>query len=486
MHFFGSERGLLATPAQCGTYGVASTFTPWDSGLPEQTSTQYFSLGSGPGAGSCPPTTRPFSPTLRAGVADPTAGEHSPFSLTLDRQDGEQDLTRLDVTAPAGLSATLAGVAYCPETTLAAVSAATSGLAELANPSCPAGSQIGNSSTAAGAGDHPVYLPGKVYLAGPYKGAPLSLAVVTPAISGPYDLGNVVVRAAVNVDPATAQITAVSDPLPQILAGIPLRLRQVLINLNRPGFMLNPTNCDRSVVRARVFGDQGTEADPSAPFQAANCSELPFGPKLALQLRGGTRRTQNPALTATLTARSGEANIAKTVVTLPPSIILDNAHIKSPCTKVQFAAGNCPPGSVMGTARAESPLLEKPLEGTVYLASGYGHKLPDILAALKGQVDINLDGRVSSKDGGLRTSFETVPDVPITKFTLSLSGGRSGLLQTSADNLCSSARRASVAMTAQNNLRANSQPLLQLSCANHADRSRQKRKRATSTRSKAR
>ena len=168
----------------------------------------------------------------------------------------------------------------------------------MASPSCPAGSHIGTSSTAAGAGDHPVHLAGSVYLAGPYKGAPLSLAVVTPAVSGPYDLGNVVVRAAVHVDPTSARLTAVSDPLPQIVGGIPLRLRQILVNLDRPGFMLNPTDCDRFAVQARVFGDQGGEADPSVPFQAANCAELPFGPNLDLRLRGGTKRTQNPALTA--------------------------------------------------------------------------------------------------------------------------------------------------------------------------------------------
>jgi hypothetical protein len=469
MHFFGSERGLLATPTECGTYGVNSTFTPWDSGLPEQTSTQFFTLNSGPGGSACPNGVRPFSPTLRAGVVDRTAGAHSPFSLTLDRQDGEQDLAGLDATTPPGFSATLAGVSYCPESTLAAVAASSSGLAELASPSCPASSRIGSSSTAAGAGDHPVFLPGSVYLAGPYKGAPLSLAVVTPAVSGPYDLGSVVVRAALQVDPVTAQITAVSDPLPQIVGGIPLRLREVLINLDRPGFTLNPTNCEPGAVQTKVFGDQGAEADPSVPFEAADCSELPFGPKISLSLKGGHKRTQNPALTATVTAAPGEANIAKTTVTMPHSIFLDNSHINGPCTKPQFAANNCPPGSVMGTATAVSPLLEKPLQGTVYLAAGYGHKLPDVLVALKGQVDVNLDGIVSSVQQRLRTSFASVPDVPVTKFTLKLLGGKHGLLVNSA-NLCEGTQRATVNMAGQNNRRANSQPKLQLSCGKQARR----------------
>ncbi len=472
MHFFGSERGLLATPTQCGTYGVSSTFTPWDAGISEQTSTQFFTLGTGPGGSPCPSAVRPFSPTFHGGVADRTAGKHSPFSVTLDRADGEQTMSGLDVSTPPGFSATLAGATYCPDSTLAAVSASGSGLAELASPSCPASSKIGVSSTGAGAGDHPVNLPGSVYLAGPYKGAPLSLAVVTPAVSGPYDLGDVVVRAAIDVDPTSAQLTAVSDPLPQIVGGIPLRLRQILIDLNRPDFTVNPTNCDHFSLGAKVFGDQGGEASPSVPFQAANCSELPFGPNLDLQLRGGNKRTQNPALTATLTAKPGESNIAKTVVTMPPALILDNAHIGDPCTKVQFAAQNCPADSVMGTARAESPLLEKPLEGTVYLATGYGHKLPDVLAALKGQVDVNLDGVVSSKNGGLRTSFETIPDVPVTNFKLSLVGGKHGLLQTSVENLCTTTRRATVEMTGQNNRRANARPKIQLSCGKQARRSR--------------
>ncbi len=426
MHFFGSDRGLLATPTQCGTYGVSSTFTPWDDAIAEQTSTQFFTLKNGPGGSPCPNGPRPFSPTVSAGVADRTAGQHSPFSLTLNRQDGDQNLAALDVTTAPGLSATLVGTTYCPDATLAGIAAAPYGLAEMASPSCPVSSQIGTSSTAAGAGDHPVHLPGNVYLAGPYKGAPLSLAVVTPAVSGPYDLGSVVVRAAVQVDPTSARLTAVSDPLPQIVGGIPLRLRQVLVNLNRPDFMLNPTDCNRSAVQARIFGDQGAEADLSVPFQAANCSELPFGPRLNLRLRGGTKRTQNPGLTAVVTAKPGEANIARTVVTMPPALILDNRHIDTVCTKVQFAAENCPAGSVLGNATADSPLLEKPLEGPVYLATGYGHKLPDVLVALKGQVDVNLDGVVTSKNGGLRTSFKTVPDVPVTKFTLRLAGGQEG------------------------------------------------------------
>jgi hypothetical protein len=463
MHFFGSERGLLATPEKCGTYQVTSTFTPWDSLLSDQTSSQPFTLNSGPGGSACPGSARPFQPSMTAGVTDKTAGEHSPFSLVLKRSDGDQNLSALNVTTPPGFSATLAGVTYCSEADLAAAAASDSGVSQLAVPSCPSSSQIGTANTGAGAGDHPLYLPGKVYLAGPYKGAPLSLAVITPAVSGPYDLGNVVVRAALHVDPTTAQITAESDQLPQILDGIPLRLRQIMINLDRSDFTINPTNCDRFSVGATIFGTQGATASLSTPFQVANCSGLSFGPKLALALKGGTTRAKNPALTATLTAAPGESNIGQVVVTMPHSLFLDQSHIGSPCTRPQFAANACPAKSELGSARAESPLLEKPLEGKVYLASGYGHKLPDVLVALKGQVDVNLDGIVTSVKGRLRTSFKTVPDVPVSKFTLSLLGGRKGLLVNSA-NLCKGDQLATVEMTGQNNRRANTKPKISVPC----------------------
>jgi hypothetical protein len=462
LHFFGSERGLLATPENCGTYQVTSTFTPWDSLLSDQTSTQPFSLTAGPGGSACPSSPRPFNPTMKAGVADKTAGKHSPFSLVLKRNDGNQTLSALNVSTPAGFSATLAGVTYCSEADLAAA-AAGPGLAQLSSPSCPSSSQIGTTTTGAGAGDHPVFLPGKVYLSGPYKGAPLSLAVITPAVSGPYDLGNVVVRAALHIDPTTAQITAESDRLPQILGGIPLRLRQITINLDRSNFTINPTNCGQFAIAAKIFGNQGATAPLSTPFQVANCAGLPFGPKLALSLKGGTTRAKNPALTAKLTAKPGEANIGKAVVTMPHTLFLDQSHVGSPCTKVQFAAIACPARSVLGTARAVSPLLEKPLEGPVYLASGYGHKLPDVLAVLRGQVEVRLDGIVSSVKGRLRTSFKTVPDVPVTEFTLRLAGGKKGLLVNSA-NLCKSEQFATVEMTGQNNARANSNSKISVPC----------------------
>ena len=472
LHFFGAERGLLATSTHCGTYPVTSTFTPWDTSLSEQASTQYFTLDSGPGGTECPGQIRPFAPSFRAGAESSAGGAHAPFALELSRPDGAQNLGGLTVVTPPGLLATLKGIPYCPSAALAqAAEASYSGLAELANPSCPAASQIGTSTVGAGAGDHPVYIPGKVYLAGPYRGAPLSLAVVTPALSGPYDLGNVVVRAALDVNPETAQITAVSDPLPQILQGIPLRLRFVRINLDRQNFTLNPTNCNPASIAAHLTGDQGAVANLSEPFQVANCRNLTFAPKLAMGFTGSTKQAGNPAVHADISYPSSGsyANISRAVVTLPPTDLIDNAHINTPCTEVQFAAGkvpgeNCPPGSDIGFAKATTPLLEKPLEGPVYLRTHPGVGLPNLVAALNGQIDIALVGKVDTVHGRIRTTFESVPDAPVSNFSLTLDGGGKGLLE-NKPGFCARALRVSAEITGQNGKTANQNPLLSTPCA---------------------
>jgi len=479
LHFFGSERGILETPTQCGTYPVQSTFTPWDAALPEQTSTQFFVLDSGPNGTPCPGSSRPFSPSFQAASAGNLAGIPTAFSFSTTRNDGEQNLTGLSVTTPPGLSATLNGVSYCPDASIAAAKEPSySGLAEQQSPSCPASSQIGTAVAGVGAGTHPVYFQGKVYLAGPYKGAPLSLVVITPGISGPYDLGNVVVRAALHVNPETAQITTVSDPLPPILQGIPLRYREILVELNRPNFTVNPTNCDPFSVSAQLNGDQDAVATLGEHFQVANCANLHFTPRLTMGFSGSTKRAGNPSLHTELSYPNGgsNANISRAVVTLPSTEIVDNGHIKDPCTKVQFFEGKvpgerCPPGSDIGFAKAQTPLLEKPLEGPVYLRTGSGHKLPDIVAALNGQVDIVLDGHVDAVHGGIRTSFETVPDVPVSNFTLTLDGGAKGLLQNNV-SLCSHSLSAIASIAGQNGKTANQSPVLHTPCRKGAKHKR--------------
>jgi hypothetical protein len=380
-------------------------------------------------------------------------------------------LDGLTVHTPRGFSAVLAGIPYCPDATLAALDAdGASGASELANPACEA-SRIGTAHVTAGAGSRPISLEGRVYLAGPYKGAPLSLAVVTPAVSGPYDLGNVVVRAAIEVDPVTAEVTALSDPLPMILQGVPLRLRSIRVDLDRPVFTLNPTNCEPLSVRASVFGAEGATANVAAHYQVANCTNLNFAPKLALKLRGSTKRRGHPALRTVLRAQPGESNIRRTVVVMPKNELLDNSHIGTVCTKVQFAASACPAASVYGRATAVTPLLEQPLSGPVYLRSS-NHQLPDLVADLQGQIDLELSGRIDSiKKGGLRARFENIPDAPVTKFVLDLQGGSKGLLQNSL-SLCKADRRASVTLVGQNGMKVDRKTTLQSACGSSASRHR--------------
>jgi hypothetical protein len=475
MHVFGAERGLLATPAQCGTYPVLSRFVPWAApDVPVQTSTQFFEIDSGPGGTPCPSAQRPFAPKVNAGVTDNTGGHHTNFVFDLTRKDGDQNLTAVKVVVPPGFSATLAGIPYCSEGSLGALAQSSYlGVAEQAAPACAA-SRVGTAFASAGAGSRPVSLSGNVYLAGPHDGAPLSLAVVTPAVSGPYDLGNVVVRVALRIDPVTAQVSAITDRLPQILEGIPLRLRRVVVMLDRPDFVLNPTNCDPFSVDTTVSGDQGAQVSLTSPFQAANCADLPYAPKLSLKLSGGVNRLGHPAIHAVFAAKPGEANSRRVSVTLPKGELLDNAHIGTPCTKVQFAASACPASSLLGSAEVTTPLLDRPLRGKAYLRSSI-HELPDLAIDLRGQVDFQLVGRVDSVAARLRTTFETVPDVPVRRFVLDLSGGRKGLLQ-NADSLCGAAKRVTVRMTGQNGAVRDASVRLQASCAGNARHKRPSRR----------
>jgi len=475
LHIFGSERGLFATPSHCGTYTVKTEFVPWNTSLLPRHSESTITINSGPNGTPCPIGARPFSPRLEAGVAENTAGSHSPISFMLKRGDGEQHMTGLTVSTPPGFAATLKGVPYCPESAIAQLAdPAHSGVAEQAGSACPAASQIGVANAGAGAGSHPVYVGGKVYLAGPYKGAPLSLVTVIPAVSGPYDLGNIAVRAAIDVDPVTAQVTTVSDQLPQILDGIPLRARQILIDLNREKFALNPTNCDQFDVTSTVSGDEGGSSRSSSHFQVANCSDLPYGPKLGLKLTGGVRRLGHPAIRATFRAQPGEANTKRVQVALPRGEQLDNAHLNTICTRPDFAKDACPAGSQIGTAEATTPLLDSPLKGNVYLRANPAHRLPDVVMDLEGQFDIELAGKIDTvKGGALRTTFASVPDAPVSSFVLKLAGGPKGLLVNSKSLCGKKPKRANTRMTGQNGAVVKSKTKLQVACGGKA---RHKRK----------
>jgi hypothetical protein len=457
-------RAPLMTPSTCGDFTTTSTLVPWSAPeTPNATPSSKFNVGSGPGGSPCAssPGARPFSPSLSAGSGNADAGSSAPFVLKIARNDGEQELGSVDVTLPKGLTAKLAGVPYCSD---AAIVSATgkSGAAEQANPSCSSASQVGSVIVGAGPGSEPFYAEGKAYLSGPYKGAPLSLAFITPAVAGPFDLGDVVVRAALFVDPETAQVTVKTDPIPKMLDGVPLDIRSLVTKIDRSDFTLNPTSCAAKSVESTLGGASGATAHPSNTFQVAGCNRLGFTPKLALKLKGSTKRGKFPALTATLTQPAGQANIGHAVVSLPHSEFLEQGHIGTICTRVQFAADQCPAASIYGMAKATTPLLDKPLEGPVYLRSS-NHPLPDLVAALDGQIDVDLVGRIDSFKGGLRTTFDTVPDAPVSSFTLAMKGGKKGLLVNSRD-LCKTKNRVTVELEAQNGRKANSKPLLKNGC----------------------
>lgn len=449
LRFKGGPRGVLATPISCGTYQSAYELTPW-SGTPPVTGTTPMTFDSNCATGG-------FTPKLIAGSTRPKAGAFSSLITEIVAESGEQNLGQLRVSLPPGVLARLRGVPLCPD-----------GRAGAGD--CPAGSLLGRSSVATGPGPSPLWIPqpGKaptaVYLAGPYQGAPYSIVVVTPAQAGPFDLGNVVVRVALQVDPHTAQVTAVSDPLPQILEGIPITYRDVRIEIDRPKFALNPTNCNVLEAAGTATSFTGTSAELSSRFQVGGCRKLPFKPKLRLALTGAMGRTGNPALSAKLTMPPHGANIKRVRVTLPMGEQIDNAHINNPCTRVQFNEEACPPKSVLGFARAMSPLLDKPLEGPVYFRSNGGARLlPDLVADLRGQIHLTLVGYIDSKNERIRSTFAVVPDAPVSKFTLHLYGGNRGLL-TNSRSLCGSPIRAMVEFQGQNGKVADSNRRIGSSC----------------------
>lgn len=475
--FFGGPRAALRTPATCGSFATESSLAPW-SGTPAVHRSDPFQIDQGPNGAPCAldEAAMPNAPGFEAGTLTPIAGSYSPFVMRLQRPDGAQQLDRLSLTLPRGLTGKLAGIPPCPDAALAAA-ASRPGVAEQSAPSCPAASEVGQVTVGAGAGPQPYYAQGRVYVAGPYRGAPLSLAVVTPAVAGPFDLGTVVVRAAAFVDPTTAQVTATSDPLPHILEGIPLEIRDIRLDMSRPEFTLNPTSCSPKAIVGAATSLLSQVAPLSERFQAGGCRGLDFAPRLNLRLFGKTRRGAHPRLRALVRMKPGEANIASAAVALPHSEFLDQAHIRTVCTRVQFAADACPSGSIYGHATAITPLLDEPLTGPVYLRSS-SHELPDVVVALKGPasrpIEVNLAGRVDSIHGGLRNTFEAVPDAPVSKFILNLQGGKRGLIINSR-NLCTSRNRATVKLDAQNGKVHDFRPALKTDCGKAAKRKRHHR-----------
>lgn len=450
LNIFGGPRAPLSTPG-CGTYLTQFSFTPWSGRPAAQGSTPMqvtFACGKGG-----------FAPQIQAGSLLPFAGKHTPFSFTLTRQDGESNPSAIAVHLPQGLLAKLAGVPLCPEAAAAAGA-------------CPPGSRLGSLAAASGVGGAPLWIPqpGKaptaVYLAGPYKGAPYSIISVVPAQAGPFDLGLVVNRSAIHVDPNTALASVVTDPLPQFLEGVPVSYRTINVLLDRPGFMLNPTSCRPKQITATIFAADGGVAQAADGFQVTNCSKLPYKPKLRLAFKGQIKRSGNPAVRATLTQKPGQANSAGATVILPRSQFIDNAHINNPCTRVQFAAEACPPKSTLGKVEAKTPLFDQPFKGKlVFRSNGGDRELPDIVADFRGPNGIRVIqvGFIDSVRSRVRTRFLSVPDVPLTRVVFNFFGGKRGLIENSK-NLCATKPRVTIRLKGHNGRSQVTKPRIGLPC----------------------
>jgi len=472
------QRAALVSPPLCGSYATGLALASWaepQSFVPDSSS---FRISRGEGGGPCPTGgLAPFHPGLLAGSLNPTPRAHTPFYLRMTRTDGEQEITSYSATLPPGLLAKLAGTSECPDGAIAAA-AGRSGAAEQAEPSCPASSQIGRTMAGYGLGGTLAWAPGGLFLAGPYHGAPLSVVAIDAALIGPFDLGTVVVRQAIRIDPRTAQASidgAGSDPIPHILAGIPLHLRDIRVYVDRPGFTLTPTSCDPLAVSSSLGGaglDPFSPADDtlaasSQRYQLLGCGALGFRPRLTLRLTGDLRHGGFPSLRATYAPRPGDANLQAISVALPPSLFLAEAHLKTDCTRPQFADDACPPGSVIGKARAVTPLMDGPLEGPVYLRAS-DNPVPDLVADLHGRgIEIEVPGRIdSSPKHGIRANFAGLPDAPVSRVTMTFPGGRHGLLE-NAEAICRSKTRGNVRFVGQDNATRVLRPRLLAKCPRH-------------------
>ena len=468
LDFFDGSRASLRTPATCGAHTTTTSLTPWSS--PEGatvTPSDSFQITSAPGGGACPgtPAAEPNAPSFEAGTAAPVAGAYSPLVVHLNREDGSQNFSAVNVTLPPGATGKLAGIPQCSETQIAQAQARNhprEGAAEQSNPSCPASSAIGTVTVGAGAGPHPFYVTGKAYLAGPYKGAPFSAVFITPAIAGPFDLGTVVVRAGLYIDPTTARVTTKSDPLPSILQGIPLDVRSITVTVDRSQFILNPTNCNPLTATGEEISTQGQAAPLSSRFQVGACQNLKFTPQFTVFTAGSTSKANGASLSVKVAYPSGslgtQANIGRVDLQLPKQLPARLSTLQKACTEAQFNTNpaGCPAASMIGTAKAITPLLSSPLTGPAILVSHGGAAFPDVEFLLQGEgVMVLLDGKTQIKKGITYSRFETVPDQPITTFETTFPQGPYSVLATnlpaSAKNsLCGQSLTLPTTLTAQN------------------------------------
>ena len=428
LEFKSGPRAPLVMPTGCGTYTTQAQLTGWNGRTVESDSS--FTVDGDGNGGACPGPR--FSPGFNAGTADPVAGKTTSFNLQLTRGDSDQQLQALTVNMPAGLTGKIANTVLCSA-------------ADAANGTCPDGTKIGDVTVGAGAGTNPFYITnGRAYITGPYKGAPFGLSIVVPAVAGPFNLGNVVVRSALYVDKHNASLRVVSDPLPTILQGIPLDVRDVRVNVDKPNFIVNPTSCAKTAIGATVQSTGGMSANVSSPFQVGECASLGFKPKMVLSVggKGHTSAGKVTALSTRITMPAGDANLRYVRVTLPSTLNARLTVINDACTRAEFETdiAKCAHAQA-GTAVAVTPLLRDPLRGKVYFVKN-GHPLPDLFVALRGQVDFDLIGKISIVSSKyLRTTFDSAPDVPIRSFALRLFGDSKHGSVGAAANLCSAASR---------------------------------------------
>ncbi len=434
----GGTRAPLATPQSCGTATGSADIIPWSSPeTPDATSTFAFNVTG------CEPVV--FNPGFSAGTTSTVPGAYTTLTTTFTRGARTQDLAGVQVKTPTGLLGMLSHVALCPEP-------------QAAQGSCDASSRIGTANTAAGAGSTPQWVSGPVYLTGPYNGAPFGLSVAVPAAAGPFNLGTIVVRAAINIDPDTSAITVTSSPLPQIIDGVPLRIQTVNVTIDRPQFIFNPTGCTRRSIDATITSAQGSSANAATPFQPSGCSQLPFRPTFAASTAAGTSKLNGASLSVKITSAAGQANIGRVDVQLPKQLPSRLSTLQQACTERQFAANpaGCPAGAVIGWAKAITPVLNVALMGPAYLVSHGGAAFPDVVFVLQGQgIRIDVDGNTQIKKGITYSHFETVPDAPITSFETVLPRGPHSILGAylpAKDNnsLCGVALTIPTTLTGQN------------------------------------
>jgi hypothetical protein len=455
LHFFGGERAPLATPSRCGTYTTDATFTPW-SGGPPVSSQSSFEITSGPNGTPCPGSSLPFNPSLASGTTNINAGSFTPLTTTLSREDGQQPIQSVTLHYPAGVSGLLAGVKLCGE-------------AEANTGTCGPESEIGETIVSVGLGGDPFTVTGgRAYITGPYDGAPFGLSIVNPAKAGPFDLQQgrpVVVRAKIEVDPHTAALTITTDPpgspyaIPTIIEGFPLQIKHVNVLVNRPDFTFNPTNCTPATVTGAIDSAEGASSPVSVPFQATNCASLQFAPKFAVATSGKNSKAYGTSLAVKLTYPTAlfgsQANIKQVKVELPEQLPSRLTTLQKACTAAQFDANpaGCPAASVIGHAKAITPLIPVPLEGPAYFVSNGGEAFPNLIIVLQGYgVTIDLVGDTFiSKTGVTSSTFKTVPDAPVGSFELVLPEGKYSAL-TALGNLCTEKLTMPTEFLAQNGM----------------------------------